>query len=330
MPASTFPLPALAALAAVLEAAFGYPQNLYRAIKHPVVWIGALIAFFDRRLNREDQSSARRRFLGAVALALILAATLLTAQGVGFALERLPPVLGVIVTALIASSLIAQRSLDAHVRAVVEALDRAGIEGGRKAVAAIVGRDVRFLDEAGVTRAAIESLAENSSDGVVAPLFWIALCGLGGGAAYKAINTADSMIGHRNKRYEAFGFAAAKIDDLANFFPARLSVAWVAIAALLLEGASASDALRAAMRDARGHPSPDAGWPEAAFAGALGLRLGGPRSYDGKIIEDEFINARGADPARSDMLRALALYRRVCFVNTCALMLASLLVWTVC
>jgi adenosylcobinamide-phosphate synthase len=182
---------------------------------------------------------------------------------------------------------------------------------------------VAKLDTAGVSRAAIESLAENFSDAVVAPACFLALFGLPGGAAYKALNTADSMIGHKSERFLAFGFAAAKLDDLANLGPARLSALLVALAAILVRGASPSGAWRTALRDSRGHPSPNAGWPEAAFAGALGLRLGGPRCYGPMSIEDAWIGT-GRDPGPRDIFRALALYRLACVIH--AGLLASLAV----
>ncbi|WP_026607707.1 adenosylcobinamide-phosphate synthase CbiB [Methylocapsa acidiphila] len=316
----------LAALAAAIEAGLGYPQALFKAIGHPVTWIGALIARADHGLNRDADSFAQRRALGFLALGLVLA----IAGGGGFIIAQgiealaIPHAIGLMLTALIASSLIAQRSLHAHVRAVADALEREGLAAGRTTVAAIVGRDVVALDEAGVARAAIESLAENFSDGVVAPIFWLALGGLPGGMAYKAINTADSMMGHRTARHVAFGFAAARLDDLVNLVPARLSALLIATAALFTPGASAIGALRTAWRFSGGHPSPNAGWPEAAFAGALGLRLGGPRCYGQIKIDDPWIGAGAAVAGSADIRRALALYRRACFVHWVLLTLLAL------
>ena len=314
----------LAALAVAFEACIGYPQGVFRAIGHPVTWTGRLIALADGWLNHDDRSFATRRALGFAALVLLL----LIAGGGGYhfnlALAGLeaPRAAGLALTALIASSLIAQRSLDAHVLAVAEAL-AAGLESGRVAAAKIAGREMARLDEAGVARAAIESLAENFSDGVAAPAFWLALGGLPGGVCYKAINTADSMIGHRTQNYAAFGFAAAKLDDFVNFCPARLSVLWIVVAALFVPGASSKAAWRTVRRDARGHPSPNAGWPEAAFAGALGLRLGGPRVYGEVKIDDAWIGA-GEEPSRQDIMRALKLYRCACGVHWAALTLMAL------
>src|SRR5690606_13888364 len=205
---------------------------------------------------------------------------------------------------------LAQRSLAEHVEAVAEALETGGLEAGRAAVSRIVGRDPARLDEAGVSRAAIESLAENFSDGVVAPAFWMAVAGLPGAAVYKAANTADSMIGHRTKRHGAFGWAAARFDDLINLPASRLTALLVVCAACTLQGASPRRAMRAVWRDAGRHRSPNAGWPEAAMAGALGLALAGPRVYGGVAVEDAIMGEGGRREASSaDIRRALQLYR---------------------
>lgn len=316
----------LTTLAVAFEACVGYPQGVFRAIGHPVIWIGRLIALADRCLNHEDRSFATRRALGFFALLLLLAITGGGAYvlSLGLATLNLPRPAGLALTALIASSLIAQRSLDAHVLSVADAL-KEGLEPGRVAVAKIIGRDVENLNEAGVACAAIESLAENFSDGIAAPAFWLALGGLPGGVCYKTINTADSMIGHRTQRHAAFGFAAAKLDDLVNFFPARLSVLWIVIASVFATGASPQAAWRIARRDARGHPSPNAGWPEAAFAGALGLRLGGPRTYAGVKIDEAWIGS-GGEPCLQDIRRALTLYQWACVVHWTALTLLALVI----
>jgi adenosylcobinamide-phosphate synthase len=216
---------------------------------------------------------------------------------------------------MLASTLVAQRSLEQHVIAVADALDVRGIEAGREAVAKIVGRDTAALDEAGVARAAIESLAESFSDGVVAPLFWMALAGLPGGLAYKAINTADSMIGHKTDRHIAFGWAAARTDDLVNLPASRLAALLLACAANWHADLSFLAALKAAWRDAGKHDSPNAGWPEAAMAGALGIRLMGPRSYEGETIDGPWLGEGGRDATRKDIRSALALYRTACGIE---------------
>jgi adenosylcobinamide-phosphate synthase len=306
---------ALAALA--VEALIGYPAPLYRAIGHPVTWMGRWLKILEARLNRLELSFAARRALGVAALSLTLASVALVAWAATRALAPLGA-FGFAALALLAASLPAQRSLASHVRAVAEGLD-ANLEEGRRAVAMIVGRNPQALDEAGIARAAIESLAENFSDGVVAPILWTALGGLVGGAVYKAINTADSMIGHRDDRFAAFGWAAARLDDLVNLPASRLSALWLIIAALLTPGASARDAARAVWRDASLHRSPNAGWPEAAMAGALNLELAGPRVYGETLVDDAFMGHGRRDAEAGDIRRALRLYQLACVVEAMAL-----------
>ncbi|UZF91874.1 adenosylcobinamide-phosphate synthase CbiB [Bosea sp. NBC_00550] len=301
----------LLVLALTIEAAFGYPERFYAAIGHPVTWIGRLIGALDRALNREASSFVTRKAMGVLALALLLAATIAPALLLqSFCLAFWP--LGLIPLALVASTLIAQRSLYEHVARVAEGLEREGLEGGRKAVSMIVGRNPNTLDEAGVARAAIESLAENFSDGITAPAFWLGAGGLPGIAAYKAINTADSMIGHRTPRHLAFGWAAARLDDLVNLPASRLTALLLIVAAALDRTVDAGGAWRALRRDAGKHRSPNAGWPEAAMAGALGLRLAGPRVYGDTRIDDHWMGDGRADANAADIRRALALYRRAC------------------
>ena len=264
-----------------------------------------------------------RRASGVVALCLYLAPVALIAwAATRMALPR--GALGFAALAVLAASLPAQRSLSSHVKAVAEGLD-AGLDDGRRAVALIVGRNPAALDEAGVARAAIESLAENFSDGVVAPILWTALGGLIGGALYKAINTADSMIGHRDDRYRAFGWAAARLDDLINLPASRLAALWLVLAAALTPGASARAAARAVWRDASLHRSPNAGWPEAAIAGALGLKLAGPRVYGDTLIDDAFMGAGRREADAADIIRALNLYRASCVIQALALAGAALI-----
>jgi adenosylcobinamide-phosphate synthase len=231
---------------------------------------------------------------------------------------RLPAAL--IVLVLLASTLLAQRSLLVHVRAVADGLRQGGLEGGRAAVSHIVGRNPNSLDEAGIARAAIESLAENFSDGVVAPALWCGLAGLPGIVFYKAVNTADSMIGHRTERHEAFGWAAARLDDVINLPASRLGALWIVLAATLQRDAVPIAAMRAIRRDAGRHRSPNAGWPEAAMAGALGLRLAGPRIYGTTRVEDGWMGDGRAQATPADLDRALALYRRACAVQLVAVM----------
>jgi adenosylcobinamide-phosphate synthase len=289
----------------LIELAVGYPERVLRAIGHPVTWIGRLIGALDRLLNRD--AAGTRRGAGIIAVLVVVGIV----GSIAFVMERellrLP--FGVLVTAVLASTLIAQRSLHHHVANVAIALEKEGVIAGRRAVSHIVGRDTAVLDAAGVARAAIESLAENFSDAVAAPVLWMAVAGLPGAALYKAINTADSMIGHRTPRYEAFGWAAARLDDLVNLPGSRLSALLIVAAAALSRDASAVEAWRAVVRDASRHRSPNAGYPEAAMAGALGLSLAGSRVYGGVRIDDAMMGSRRRDANAADIRRALALYR---------------------
>lgn len=295
-------------IASGLEALLAYPAPLFRAIGHPVSWIGALISKLDSALNQPGFSSGMRRSAGILAMLVLLAASL----GIGIALEiliRAIPHFGCVVTVLIVAMLLAGGNLDRHVREVAVALRAEGLAGGRHSVAKIVGRDPQTLDEASVCRAAIESLAENASDGVAAPALWFLIAGLPGIIAYKTINTADSMIGHLSDRYRAFGWAAARLDDLVNLPASRLTGLAFIAAAALVPGASAGAAWQAYWRDAAKHRSPNAGWPEAAMAGALGLKLGGPRVYGGSPVDDSWMGNGTAEATPDDIERALTIYR---------------------
>jgi adenosylcobinamide-phosphate synthase len=298
----------LAALA--LEGAFGYPQALFRALSHPVVWMGVLIEALDRRLNRAELGEAVLQALGVVGLALLLLVAGAAAVALEAGARALP--FGWLVEAVLAASLLAQRSLFAHVAAVAVALEAGGLAPARRAVAAIVGRNPDSLDAAGVARAAIESLAENFSDGVVAPALWLAAAGLPGLVLYKAINTADSMLGHLTPHHRSFGWASARLDDLVNLPASRLAAGLLAAAAYLTPRANAAAAWRAMWSDASRHRSPNAGWPEAAMAGALGLRLAGPRLYGSALIADAWMGDGRAEAEARDVRAALLLYRIAC------------------
>jgi adenosylcobinamide-phosphate synthase len=311
----------LALIAVVIEAMVGYPDAVYRLIGHPVTWMGRLIAWCDEAWNSPALSFAQKRQRGVLALLVLV----LAAAGAGLLVmallaHLLAAWLALVAGGVLGSSLLAQRSLDRHVAAVATALEGDGIEAARQAVSHIVGRETKALDEAAVCRAAIESLAENFSDGVVAPLFWMAMSGLPGALAYKAINTADSMIGHKSPRHLAFGWAAARCDDLVNLPASRLSVLWLVLAATLL-GLSPARALSIVLRDARHHRSPNAGWPEAAMAGALGIRLSGPRSYDGVAVDERWVGDGTSELTARDIRAALKLYRAACGVQIAVLAL---------
>lgn len=295
----------LAASALAVDFVVGDPPWIWRHVPHPVAAVGWAIGGADRLLNRPADPFWVRRGLGMVATLVIVAVAAL----IGIVLERWLAAFtwGWIVVLLIAVVLVAARSLYDHVAAVAAALD-AGIDAARAAVSRIVGRDPASLDEPRIARAAIESLAENFSDGVVAPLFWLAVLGLPGLLGYKAINTADSMIGHLDARHEAFGWAAARLDDLVNLPASRLSGALLALAAPLAGGTTAQ-ALRVMVADAGKHRSPNAGWPESAMAAALGVALAGPRRYAGVIVADPFVNESGRLAAgAADIRRALRVY----------------------
>src|SRR5258705_7709169 len=263
--------------ALLIEAVVGYPDRLVRSIGHPVTWIGRLIGVLERHCNSDTAEPVQRRAFGIITLFLVVSIVAVVAFVIERGLLLLP--FGLAGVGFLASTLIAQRSLHEHVAGVADALEQAGAEGGRQAVARIVGRDTEALDEAGVARAAIESLAENFSDGVVAPVLWMLIAGLPGAAVYKAINTADSMIGHRTSRYHAFGWAAARVDDLVNLPASRLSALLIIAAAAVTKEASASAAWRAGRPDARRPPSPKTRHSGGAVAGRPWLSLAGAREH---------------------------------------------------
>ncbi len=291
-------------IALAIDVAVGWPDWLYQRIGHPVGWIGMAIEAFETRWNRDTLGDGQRRLLGA----LMVIAVVVGVTAIAGILVFLIPAgwVGAVLTGIIAWPLVAARSLHDHVAAVADPLFTGDVGRAREAVSMIVGRDPAGLDEAAIGRASLESLAENASDGVVAPLFWGALFGLPGIAAYKAINTLDSMVGYRNDRFAAFGWAAARLDDLVNLVPARLTGVMIACVSRVRR-----TALRSMWRDARSHRSPNAGWPEAAMAGALGVRLSGPRSYGDGVTEDPWLNPVAGDPRPEDIYLGLRLFRRM-------------------
>jgi adenosylcobinamide-phosphate synthase len=304
-------------VAMAIDAVLGWPDMLFRLVGHPVTWLGRLIDFLDRAWNRGCDPPAFRRVAGTAATSLAIAVPTFLAWAIQ---EQLGGGWGrILVVGILAWPMVALRSLHDHVAAVAHPLRAGDIKAARMAVARIVGRDPSTLDDAGIARASIESLAENTSDGVVAPVFWGATFGLPGIVGYKMINTLDSMIGHRTPRHEAFGWAAARIDDVANFIPARLT----GVLFVLL-----SPARRIAMQcmtcDGPRHRSVNAGWPEAAMAGALGVRLSGPRIYHGEVANEPWLNARARDPGADDIHNALKLFRRAMLLLAFALIILAL------
>jgi adenosylcobinamide-phosphate synthase len=268
----------------LLDAAFGEPRAVWNRIPHPAVLMGRLVAWCDRRFNRGEARKARGVL---VALGLFLGGLL-----VGWLIHILPD-RGVI-EVLAAAILIAQKSLVEHVRAVADALRRS-VPEGRQAVAMIVGRDTTEMTGPDIARAAIESAAENLSDGVVAPIFWYLVLGLPGMVAYKLVNTADSMIGHMTPRYRDFGWASARLDDVLNLIPARLTALLIALSHGWVDPAPI-------LRDAPKHRSPNAGWPESALAPVLNVALSGPRSYNGVRKDYPWVWPEGRrDPGPDDI-----------------------------
>ncbi|WP_167406634.1 adenosylcobinamide-phosphate synthase CbiB [Bradyrhizobium forestalis] len=299
-------------VAMAVDALLGWPSWLFARIGHPVTWLGRLIAAIDTAWNRASDPPAWRRAAGVAGALVVIALS----GALGWIIQSVLSLgwIEIVLVGILAWPLVALRSLHDHVAAVAKPLSAGNIATARAAVSRIVGRDPTALDEAGIARAAIESLAENASDAVVAPVFWGALFGLPGIFGYKAINTLDSMIGHRSERHEAFGWAAARIDDVANFIPARLTGFL-----FVLLAQRRSEALSCMTRNARRHRSPNAGWPEAAMAGALGVRLSGPRIYHGSVTNEPWLNEGARDPRAADIGEALAVYRRA------VLLLAGLL-----
>ncbi len=301
-------------LALTLDFLMGDPKRLNDKFSHPIVWIGALITRLEAILTPSGQQTNRQLFMGAILTVLILLICLLA----GVLITWLSHLSGygwimVGVVGVIGSVLLAGRSLHDHVSRVGQHLS-CDLVAARMAVGHIVGRDPDQLDEAGVGRAALESLAENFSDGMVAPVFWFLIGGLPGLLGYKAINTLDSMIGHRSEKYLYFGRVAARLDDVVNWLPARLTGGLFCLAALLLPTASFKGAVRSMMADASKHTSPNAGWQEAALAGGLGLALAGPRTYGGKLIDGVWMGDGNAQVTADDITRGCALYRLACFL----------------
>lgn len=306
--------------ALAIDAIYGWPDALYRWIRHPVVWIGTMIHWLEKTLNRSDKGRVWRLVAGAFTTTIVV----VVSAGVASLLMHLLPdsFSGFTLVALITASLFASRSLHTHVNAVAVPLGQGELVAARAAVSMIVGRNTATLDSAGIARASLESLAENASDGVIAPLFWGSLLGLPGMAAYKAVNTLDSMIGHRAPRYAEFGTVAARLDDLLNWVPARITAVLFAVVSGNVNAWSVSG------RDARKHRSPNAGWPEASMAGALGVRLSGPRCYVASQSDDPWLNAQARDPQVHDIKRGLRLYRHSLWLVAGQLLVLLLFQWS--
>ena len=289
-------------LAWAIEAVCGWPDWLFNRIKHPVVWIGAAIALLDRTFNRPTLGHRTRYLLGVITVGLVVGVATVLAVWVSSLLSETIP--GLLIEAVICSSFLASRSLYQHVAEVEQALRADDLGSAKTSVSQIVGRDTSDMSASNVSQAAIESLAENTSDGVVAPLFWGCLLGLPGLVLYKAINTLDSMIGHRSHKYLAFGGFAARLDDVANYVPARLT------AVIIAACRQWKRVMEVTIRDARSHRSVNAGWPEAALAARLNIKVAGPRTYDGQTTDDPWINEGGVSPSAIHLADAIRVYRQ--------------------
>ncbi len=314
-------------LALMIDAVFGDPKPLYRIVPHPAQMMGWLIEQLDKQLNLEEADDKSKRLNGIITVIIVVG----LAGGIGWGLITLFSLIpyGWILEAILLSTMIAGRSLYEHVAAVAKALKAEKIVEAREVARQIVGRDTEFLDRHGVARAAIESLSENFSDGVLAPIFWTALFGLPGALAYKALNTADSMIGHRNERYLQFGWTAARLDDVANFIPARIAALILCLTAFVWGRNEARRSWLAIRHDAKKQISVNAGYPEAAMAGALNIRLAGPREYDEEPVDGEWIGSANegstADATHEDISKGLMLYVNACLLS--ASVIVFLTVW---
>ena len=300
-------------LAIIVDAVAGDPRWLYSRIPHPIVVIGHQIELLDRFLNQTHYSPVTRKLLGVISILIIVSSAWLIGWLIAWSCNQVS--FGVVLQALIVSIFLAQNSLYQHVASVAKACKADDLIDARTQISHIVGRDPNSLDQRAIGRAAIESLSENFSDGVVAPIFWYVVGGLPALIAYKALNTSDSMIGYLTDKYADFGWCAARFDDAANFIPARLSAFIITIAAFIIPSATGNSAFTTAIRDAKKHRSKNAGWPEAAMAGALGIKIAGPRNYDGILVEDAWMGDGIANVDASHIFMALRIYCVACILN---------------
>ena len=300
-------------IALVLEAYIGEASYIFRFITHPVELIGSVISLLDRKLNRKKRSNTDRTIRGLISLLIIISLSLIMGYIISWLSLNHP--WGWVIELILTTTLLAQRALYNAVQRVAISLQRNSTDTSRKTVSHIVGRDTSKLDNYGVARAAIESLAENFSDGVIAPVFWYILFGFPGLLIYKAVNTMDSMIGYRTIQYKAFGYFAARFDDAMNIIPARLSAFFLILASIFVPTANPIRALKIVLRDATKHQSPNAGWPESAMAGALNLTLAGPRHVKGNVLEAPWIGEGSAKVTHLDIKRSLYLYTVACLIN---------------
>jgi len=302
---------AILVLALALDWVFGEPDWIWRHVPHPVVIFGKLISGSDKRLNQRRYRGGQRRLLGAMAFIALVALSAIIGVGIGF--------FGPFAELVCLAILLAGRSLDQHILAVATALGD-NIKAARKAIGMIVGRRTDHMDEAEISRAAIETGAENLSDGVFAPAFWFLIGGVPGLLIYKMTNTADSMIGYRNPRYFAFGWAAARFDDLLNYVPARLTSLFIVFASMNAKGGVLLS-IKTILRDSNSHASPNAGWPESAMAGSLDLWPGGPRHYGNRLRQAAKLNGDGGDATGANIHHALVIMRTALWLFGLALLI---------
>ena len=310
-------------LAFMFEIIVGWPKWLFDLVGHPVSWIGSLIQMFDNRFNRTTLPKNALRSRGAVVVALVCSVAVLPIIFLLIAFDDffIAPVGTILCGAILTTPLLATMSLRRHVLAVVDCLRNEDISASRVELKKIVSRDTTRLNEEQICSGVIETLAENTSDAVIAPLFWSLLLGVPGLFFYKAVNTMDSMLGYRNERYENFGKCAARLDDIVNWLPARLT----GFGFCLLTGKRSILSLSGMYKEAPSHRSPNAGWPESASAYALGVRLGGPRLYEGEGMDARYLNSNGEEATLSACSSAIRLYDRVIYLVVVALLIPVVL-----
>ena len=306
-------------LALAMDAIIGDPNWLYRKIPHPIAAIGCMMNQLDLFLNRPQVKNPTKKILGVLFIIIALSVAGIIGWGMQTGLKLME--FGQLLEAILVSIFLAQNSLYRHVRNVAQALVSDGLDAARLSVSHIVGRDPAALDESGVCRASIESLSENFSDGVIAPVFWYLIAGMPGILMYKTLNTADSMVGHLSPKYRYFGWASAKLDDVANFIPARLTALLIFLTALIIPSTKGFKSLRSCLTYANRHRSTNAGWPEAAMAGALDIRIAGPRVYNGIVVNDPWMGDGNPNLRTNDINRALKLYFSSNIINALILVL---------
>ena len=313
-------------LAMGFDGLIGDPKWIYNRIPHPVTWMAMLLMKGEAFLNHQDRSRFAKQFLGLIWILLCVTICLYIAFFIQNFLSGFDQT-GIIL-ALLSSIFLAYRSLIDHVGDVEKELFNKDVVKARIKVAKIVGRETSKLDKSDITRATIESLAENFSDGVVAPVFWFLIVGFPGVVAYKMINTADSMIGNRSERFEDFGMASAKIDDVVNYVPARITALLLMLAAGISRVGDVKSGFVTVNNDHKLHASPNAGWPEATMAGLLNVRLGGPRHYQNGNSKDNAWLGSGGDVKLKDLTRAIKLVKFSWFMML-ILVLAGSILWSI-